>query len=200
MYGDGRNLRYLLGFGLVIVLLFVVIFMIMRGGNDKSKVPETKRELISYVNDTNVTISETIIGPINAAQNHDEIQIRVTNQSATVDFSKGYDGNVVNSRNYPVTTAGFSEFLSSLEKAGYTLGNNDEKLKDDKGYCSTGQRYIFEVQEGSQTIQRYWITSCGGTKTYKGKLGLTNELFKAQIPDYDDIMEDASFSSNLNSL
>ncbi|CAN5192266.1 hypothetical protein BH09PAT3_BH09PAT3_1470 [soil metagenome] len=201
MYGEGKNWRYLIGFGLVIVLLFIVIFMIIRGGNDDSaKVPVTERELTSYVSDPNVTITETVVGPITAAQNHDQVQINVTNSTATIDIIKGYDGNVVNSRSYPITTAAFSEFLSSLEKADFTKGNTDKELADDEGYCPTGQRYIFEVKDGAKSIQRFWTTSCGGTKTYKGDIGLTNRLFNAQIPDYDDLTQDVQFTHNLSGL
>ncbi|MDB5169925.1 MAG: exported protein of unknown function [Candidatus Saccharibacteria bacterium] len=191
MYGEGRNLRYIVGIGLVIVLLFVVIALIMRSGGD-SKVPETKRELISYVDDSNVTVTETIIGPITAAESHNEAQISITNQTATLDVSQGFDGNVVASSTYPVTTNAFGEFLSALSRAGFTEGNTDEGLKDDRGYCPTGQRYIFEIHDGSQTIQRFWATSCGGVKTYKGNLPLTLALFEAQIPSFGDLTDNTS--------
>lgn len=189
MYGEGRNLRYLVGLGLVIVLLFVIIFMIVRGGGD-DKVPETRRELTSYVEDTTFTVSETIVGPITSADQHSEIQIQVTNQAATIEVSKGYDGNVVKSNTYPITTNGFAEFLNALDKVGFTKGNTADNLKDDKGYCPTGVRYIFEVRDGSDTIQRFWATSCRGAKSYRGDLPLTLQLFKAQIPDYNQVTED----------
>jgi hypothetical protein len=189
MYGEGRNLRYLAGMGLVILLLFVIIFMIIRGGGN-DKVPETKRELTSYVEDTTFTVSETIIGPITAAEKHNEIQISVTNQSANIEISKGYDGNVIRSNTYPLTTNGFGEFLSALEKAGYSRGDTADSLKDDKGFCPTGLRYIFEARDGSDTIQRFWATSCRGTKSYKGDLPLTLQLFEKQIPDYNNVTQD----------
>lgn len=196
MYGEGRNYRYIIGFGAVIVLLFLVIFLILRGGGNESKVPESKRTLISYATDDNVTVTETIVGPITAAENHAEVQIRVTNTGSTIDMIKGYDGNVVNSRSYPLTTEGFREFLNALDKAGFTKGNTDKKLANDKGYCPTGQRYIFEIHEGAESIQRFWATSCRVAKTYRGNLGVTNALFRAQIPDYGQLTGDASFNSN----
>lgn len=190
MYGEGRNLRFLLGIGLVIVLLFVVIALIMRSGNNGDKVPETKRELTSYVDDSNFSVTMTTIGPITDAASHTESQIIITNQSAVAEISQGYDGNVINSSNFPLTTNGFSEFLSALDKAGFTKGDTAEDLKDDKGYCPTGLRYIFEAHEGSDTIQRFWATSCKGPKSYKGNLGMTLELFQVQIPNYSDLIAD----------
>ena len=144
MYGEGRNLRYLIGFGLVIVLLFIVIFMIIRGGGQESDVPETKRTLVSFANESNFTVTQTIVGPITAAQTHDEVEINVTNSAATINAIKGCNGNLVDSRSYPMTTDAFSEFLNALDKAKFTEGNTDKELVNDKGYCSTGQRYILK--------------------------------------------------------
>ena len=189
MYGEGRNIRFFVGIGLVIVLLFVVIALIMRsGGGDK--VPETKRELISYVDDDNFSVTLTTIGPSTAAQNHHQSQIIVSNQTASMEVSQGFDGNVIKTADYPMTTNAFGEFLSALNQAGYTKGSTAEDLKDDRGYCPTGQRYIFEAHDGSNGIQRFWATSCRGPKTYKGNLNLTLELFRQQIPDFDDLTED----------
>lgn len=197
MYGE-RNWRYLIGIGALIVLLFIVIFLIIRGGgSDSAKVPETKRELASYVTDPNVVITQTTVGPITAAQNHYETRINVTNQQATIELIQGYDGNVIDSRSYPMTQAGFGEFLNSLKVAGYTQGSTDEKLADDSGYCATGQRYIFEVREASKVVQRFWTTSCGDTKTYKGRVSPTLNLFQRQIPDYNSVVQNANLNNSL---
>lgn len=189
MYGEGRNIRYLLGIGIVIVLLFVVIALIMRSGND-NKVPETKHELTSYVSDPNFSVGETIIGPITAESDHNEIDITVSNSQATIDIIQGYDGNVINSKSYPMTENGYSEFLASLQKAGYSEGDTQADKKNSEGYCPTGDRYIFTAHDNSNTLQQFWATSCGGTKTYRGNLSQTLDLFQAQIPDYSDLVND----------
>ena len=189
MYGDNRNIRYFIGIGIVIVLLFVVIALIMRSGGNDNKVPETKKELTSYSDDSSFSVSESIIGPITAESTHNEVDITVSNTEATIDIIQGYDGNVINSRTYPMTESGFSEFLASLQKAGYTDGDTQADLKNSEGYCSTGNRYIFAANDNSSTVQQFWATNCGGTKTYRGNLGLTLDLFQAQIPDYEELTE-----------
>lgn len=198
MYGEGRNWRYIIGFAAVIILLFVIIFMIVKGGggDSKGKVPETQKALTSYSNNDDITVTAHTIGPITAPENHNEIEINVTNTQATINIINGYDDNIVNSRSYPLTTEAFSEFLSALDKAGFTNGNTDEKLKDDSGYCATGQRYIFSIRDGANEIQRFWTTSCGGTKTYKGNRSATLSLFQNQIPNYGDLTQDVRFSSS----
>ena len=196
MYGEGKNWRYLIGFGAVIVLLFVAIFIIINSGGDgKGKVPETKKTLTSYTNNDDITVTSKTVGPITAAVNHHEVEINVTNTNATINIIDGYDGNVVNSRSYPLTTEAFGEFLSALDKAEFTKGNTDEALRDDSGYCATGQRYIFEIRDGANNIQRFWTTSCNGTKTFKGNRNATLQLFQNQITDYNDLTKSLNFRS-----
>lgn len=192
MYGDQRNIRYILGIGLLIVLLFVVIFLIVRSGGRDNKVTDTQRQLTSYANDANITIRQTTVGPITAVQTHNQAQISVTNSQTTLDIFTGYDGNLINSKTYPMSTNSFSEFLSALDRAGFDQGSTSKSLEDDQGYCPTGSRYIFEVLDSGSTIQRFWTTSCGSPKSYRGNTALTLTLFKAQVPDYDDLTQDSN--------
>lgn len=187
MYGEDRQWRYFIGFGLVIILLFIIIFIIVNHGGS-NKVPTTQRSLPSYSNDDKASVRLTTVGPIVAEQNHTQTQITVSNSSSTIEISRGYNGNEVASRSYTSSPAAFSEFLQALNKAGYTHGNTDESLANDAGYCPTGSRYIFTLQDGNKTVQRFWATSCGGTKTYRGNLSLTLWLFENQIPDYDTVL------------
>lgn len=197
MYGESKNWRYLIGFGLVIILLFFIIFMIVRGGgSSEGKIPETKKELTSYADSSDAVVTSRLIGPITAAQDHYEVEINVSNSQATVDLISGYDGNVIDSRSYPLTTEAFREFLSALDKVGFTKGNTDEALRNDQGYCPTGQRYIFEMRDGANNIQRFWTTSCNGTKTYKGNRSATLNLFQKQIPDYNDFVNNSDLGSS----
>lgn len=200
MYGEGRQWRYLIGFGLIIVFLFIIIFMIARGGGGNNKVPETQRTLSSYANDNAATVTETIVGPIVADQEHSQVRISVTNQAATVEVLQGFNGTVVSSRSYNNNTASYREFLEALDRAGFTKGNTDKELANDQGFCPTGNRFIYTLTDGSTNVQRFWATSCGGTKTYRGSLGLTQTLFQRQIPDYSNIVNQANANLATNQL
>ena len=86
-----------------------------------------------------------------------------------------------------MTESAYSVFLHSLQHAGYTLGNDDSSVKDERGYCPLGTRYVFEVIDGSGAdIERFWATSCGSgvPSTFKGKTPASLQLFKLQVPDY----------------
>ena len=52
-----------------------------------------------------------------------------------------------------------------------------------------GDRYVFELSQNGQNIQRYWTTSCGTPKSYLGAQTLTISLFKAQVPVADPFLE-----------
>lgn len=185
MYG-----RYFIGFVATIGLIILLIILLFSGGG-KSKLPATHKALDSYAT-TDATVSMTIDGPINADQNHNQIQVVVSNSNATFEQIKGYQGNVVNLQNYANNVDAFTNFLFALERIGFTNGNNSSALKDERGYCPLGDRYIFELQQDGQTLERYWVTSCGGTKTYLGSLDTTSQLFQNQIPNYGNLAQNAN--------
>jgi hypothetical protein len=87
--------------------------------------------------------------------------------------------------------------MLSLSHAGFTKGNADKALSDERGYCPLGSRYIFElIDENGKTIERYWATSCGKPKTYQGNVSLTRSLFQAQVPDYSRLIQQDQTTSN----
>lgn len=178
-------MRYFLGFLISIGLIVLVIFLLFRGPS-KPKVPATSKTLDSYAS-TNAELSLTVDGPINAQSEHEASRITVSRNNVTFEHIKGYEGQVVDQRTYDNNTEAFENFLKALEKAEFTQGNNEKTLADERGYCATGSRYIFEMKQGEKQLERYWATSCGKPKTYEGNVGRTIALFRAQVPDYQTI-------------
>lgn len=183
------NMRYLIGFLGVIAIIILIIVLFVRGGGG----PETPAiDLADYTTST----SEVVFindGPVSATQTHDVIKITVNQSEATMDVIKGYEGQVVNSRTYPMNPNAYAAFLLSLKRAGYTIGNDNADLKDERGYCPTGDRYIYELNDNGGEVSRFWNTSCGDRYgTFKGQAPLIRDLFRMQIPDYDQL------TSNLN--
>jgi hypothetical protein len=181
-------LRYFVGFMATIALIILLIFLIFHGGG-KSKVPTTSKTLSSYAG-TDAEVSLTINGIINADQEHESIKITVSRDSATYTQFQGYQGSVTKLQNYSSNENAYSEFLFALQRAGFTQGSNVAALKDERGFCPLGNRYIFELDQDGQQLERFWATNCGGTpKTYNGNLNLTLTLFKNQIPDFNDLTQ-----------
>ena len=119
-----------------------------------------------------------------------EVRVTVSPDNVTYEQLQGYNGNVVNMKNFANNQDAYAAFLKSLAHAGFTNGNKNSKASDERGYCPLGDRYVFQFSDGGQDLQRYWATSCGNPKTYLGSLPITISLFKAQIPGYDDLTQD----------
>lgn len=180
--------RYFIGFIASIGLLVILIVLIFSGGSSPKKVPKTSKTLDSYAT-SGGSVVLTIDGPINAEQNHEQVRITVSGDSATFDHIKGYEGGVADTKSYPNNQDAYTNFLFALEKAGFNLGNTSSSLKDERGFCPLGDRYIFELQQDGEELQRFWATNCGGTKSYLGNVNLTLQLFQNQIPDYGNLTQ-----------
>lgn len=183
-------MRYFLGFFATILLIILLIVLLVRGGG-KSKVPNTSKTLDSYAS-TSAEASLTIDAPVNANTQHQQVRITVNRDNATYEQFTGYDGQVVEMQQFPNTQSAFESFLLALEQAGFTHGDK-AVAQDERGYCPEGDRYIYSLKEDDRTIERFWATNCGGTKSYLGSVNLTNNLFEAQIPNYDKLSQDVDF-------
>ena len=186
-------MRYLVGFLLTLVLLVVAIILIFHHGGNSGKVPQTQAPLTSYANDPTSAVRLTVDGPITAPQTHSQVRITVDDSNATFELVNGYNGEVVRTSQTPETSESYAVFLHALQHAGYTLGNTASDLKDERGYCPAGNRYIFEVTKGGDDIQRFWATNCNGTpKSFRGNTNTVLDLFKAQVPNYNNLIGNAN--------
>lgn len=181
-------MRYIIGFLLSIAVLIFIFVLIFRGGGEEAA-PEAQKKLIDYAN-TSIVVELTTDGPVSADQTHRVIRTTVGRDESTLDYMQGYEGTVLQARTYANNQTSYASFLSALEIAGYTQGNKDKALGDERGYCPEGYRYIYEIKDGARSIQRFWSTSCGGAKTFNGKSDVVRNLFQRQIPDYGRLTRD----------
>jgi hypothetical protein len=184
-------MRYYIGFLVTVGLLVMLIFLLFHGSSP-SKVPSASKPLYTYA-DTGSEVRLTIDGPINANINHQQVQIMVNANTVTFDQIQGYDGNIVNQQQFNNSLNAYSAFLHALEIAGFTEGNTSGALGSEQGHCALGSRYVLELVQGSNDLERFWTTSCSGlTASYEGNFSLTLALFEAQVPGY------ATLSAGLN--
>ena len=186
-------MRYFLGFLIaigLIVLVFILILKAFSGGSGSSK--SAPAPLISYAK-TATMMQLTIDGPIIANQNHQAVQIDVSQNNTKLDIIQGYQGKVVNTQSFGNNQASYSDFLQALNVAGYTKGISSSTT-DYSGYCPFGERYVYKVINSTgQTTQQYWATSCGGQGDFKGRVVTVNEHFQKQIPDYNTLTQNLGF-------
>ncbi|HUD08126.1 MAG TPA: hypothetical protein VMQ52_03545 [Candidatus Saccharimonadales bacterium] len=182
-------MRYFLVFLITIGLIVLAFVIILKSFSSAPSKPVTP--LVDYSN-TNTVIEMTIDGPVNDDPDHNAIQMIIGQTQNEINIIQGYQNSVIRTQSYPNNSAAYGWFLRSLDLAGYTEGKSDPNLADYRGYCSTGDVYIFQVLTGSTVVEQYWATSCGGQGTFKGEIPLVETLFQAQLPDY------GSITSNLN--
>lgn len=181
-------MRYFVGFLIAIGLIVLLIVLIFGGSHKTAKVPTAPKTLSSYSTTDAVAIL-TIDGPIIDPQDHNSVQISVSNVATTLTSYQGYDGQVVNQQSFPNSTNSYDNFLHALAVAGFTQGNSDPTLSNERGYCPTGDRYIFQLDQDGKHIERFWATSCGKPKTYNGNVSLTLNLFETQVPKYNQLAQ-----------
>ncbi|MGD0284590.1 MAG: hypothetical protein ABSB12_03290 [Candidatus Saccharimonadales bacterium] len=182
-------MRYFLIFLITIGLIVLVFVIILKSFSSAPSKPPTP--LVDYAN-TNTIVEMTIDGPVTADQNHNSVQMIVGQSNSEINIIQGYQNNVINTQSYQNNSASYGVFLRSLDLAGYSEGKNDPNLADYRGYCPTGDVYIYQILNGTSTIEQYWSTSCGGQGTFKGNDSLIQTLFDAQFPDYGDITNDVN--------
>lgn len=178
-------MRYIIGFLVTIGLIVLIFVLLLRGGGQPAQ-PNSGPSLPSYA-DTDTLMQMTIDEPINAASKHRQIQVTVGRDDVTVALMQGYSGHVLREKSYSNSQDAYAAFLYALARAGYDKGDNSSDLKEDRGYCPEGNRYIFEIIQNGHDIQRYWTTNCGGPHSFQGDKGTVLTLFQRQVPDYDEV-------------
>ncbi len=176
-------MRYFVGFLVTIGLIIMILVLLLRGGSN----PTTKPLQLGDYAYTGATAQLIIDGPINADQNHREILIAVSQQAVTLTVYQGYQQSIVTTKSYGNNESAFAVFLHALQHAGFTLGNKDKTLSDERGYCPSGDRFIYSFNNNGGDLLRYWSTGCGGQGTFKGNTSTIQFLFKQQVSDYDNL-------------
>lgn len=186
-------MKYILGFVLTIFLIIFTLFLIFRGGDDTATdAPNAPARLVDYAN-TTTEVQLTVDFPINADQVHRQDVTRIGRDQATFTAYEGYEGRVLRTQSYANNATAYANFLRALQLVGYGDGRNDPNLRDERGYCPDGSRYIMEIIDGTNVIQRYWSTSCGNIGSFKGQSNSVINLFKKQIPDYNKLTSDTTY-------
>lgn len=178
-------LRYFIGFVVALGLIIALIVLLFSGNSNTSKTAAPR--LLSSYADTGSVTTMTVDGPITAQSTHYQIRISVNRDSATFQQFVGYDGTVVSSKSYSNSTNAYAAFLRALAHAGFTLGDTNPAITNPTGYCPLGSIYTFELQDQGSSVEKFWTTSCGSPKTYRGNTDLTVQLFRSQIPDYSSL-------------
>jgi len=171
-------LALLVGIGLVVL----VIVLLVKAFSGAPSAPSSQVDITKYDNAAaNATL--LIDAPTMIDQDHRQVKITVGGTGNEIDVIKGYQSTVIQSHTYPSNTSAFGTFLQTLKLMNFSKGATSNV--DYRGYCPTGDRYVFTFNNGENNVFSYWATSCGGQGTYKGALDPVLVQFKKQIPEMD---------------
>lgn len=186
-------MRYLIGFlGIIAIIILIIVLLVRGGGSD----PKTDIDLADYLTGTS-QVRMTVEGQVAASENRYVSRISVNQDEATIDVIQGYEGDVIRSKSYPMNPNAYAEFLLSLRRAGFTVGNDNSDMRDQRGYCPLGSRNIYELYDDGKQVLRYWNTSCDPKQgTFKGNTSLVTTLFRLQIPAYNELTSDLNFGGS----
>ena len=185
-------MRYYVGLSVTVILIILLIFLLFHGGS-KPNAPTLSMPLHSYAN-TDAEVRMTIDGPINANQDHQQVQITANQNVVTFDQFQGYDSTVVNQQQFANSVNAYSAFLYALALNGFTEGSSDSALSSEQGHCAQGDRYVFELIQGGNDLERYWATSCPKVAvSFEGNLTVILSLFEAQVPNYQTLTKNVIF-------
>ena len=185
-----EHVRYIISILIALALLVFVLILMFGGGSSKTPA-NNKPDMTQYIG-TDAVMQLTADGPIVSEEKHQAVRISVSSSQVTYERLQGYEGAVAASQTYPSNSQAYESFVRALSILGYDKGNDNPKLADEKGYCPTGVRYIFAIQEGTDQKQRYWRGSCG-SGTFQGTYPQIVSLFRAQVPNMSDLMRDVTF-------
>jgi len=178
-------MKYFFGFLASIGLVILVFILVLRGFGGKSNTPQAN-PLTDYAN-SDTLVRMTVDGPIVSDQQHQAYRITIGRSETRVETLQGYEYDAIDTRTYNNNQEGFTNFLRAIELAGFAKGIKDvsSQAKDERGVCATGDRFVFEVIDGTSQKQRYWSTSCGNNGTFKGNTEQVKRLFDRQVPTPD---------------
>lgn len=195
---DGR--RLILAFLIIVgvIGISVAIFSVDWGGEDSALKDALKPVNIADYSSTNIQTRMTVRGPINSAQEHQDLQITVGRDGVMGELLGNYDGSVLRTEVTGGNEKAYKDFLSALHNAAFTAVKRPQPagLQYD-GACSNGKRYTFEFLGGdSSTPASAWATNCSKKEgNFAGELTVVKNLFNAQLPEdqYDALTNDTEF-------
>ncbi len=185
-------MRYILGvFGVIVLLIFIVILIVRREPTPSTTSQTGNKQVVlaDYENKP-ATASLTTRGEVTAEEERRAIRISVTEEERVLEILEGYNETVVSRQSFANNDKAYKVFLSALDTAGFTR-EQDTEIKDERGFCPLGKRFVYKLQDGSEQILRTWNTTCAEKQGSFGGNGRTvRRLFEEQIPDYRRLVRD----------
>lgn len=180
----------LLAFLAAIIVVILLVFGLFRRtgqGNPNVVVTTDTVDLKDEALVGNSAAQYRLVGPVIAAENHNELQFTISKSSRTIDIYRGYNGEVIKSETFPNTPESYRAFLGALDAARYSAKRTNAQ-SDARGICVTGNKAFYSlVTDGTKKVDT-WTSSCSLDQgSFGGNAPATSDLFRKQIPTYSTI-------------
>lgn len=183
----------------IIIVIIVVVSVaaivalartLLFGGSSSSEKKEDPQVNALVQTTADRAVRMTIRGPITADEKFRSYQITISPSSRVMTTYAGYLDQQIDTVQLDNNTRAYEEFVFALERAGMMAGTPLEGGKNDtRGLCPTGKIIEFETLQNSQTVEKLWTTTCGGTSSFKGNATQVSDMFLAQIPQGQDLLK-----------
>lgn len=183
-------MKYFLGLLGVLLLIIFILVLAFGGGSDTATQKDVKR-LADYATEPATTAILTQGGAINSVEDHRVIRVSVTDSVRRIEILEGYDGDVLKTKTYSNTTSAFRAFLAGLEQVGFSRERSTSASFE--SVCPESRRFRYELDSNDETVINTWSASCE-KGTFNGRTTSVQNLFEAQIPEYDDYTKNVNFS------
>jgi hypothetical protein len=179
---ERRSLLRTIIVSLVLIGIVVVFIMLLAKIFTRHSGPTTPGINLGDYSSGDSSVTLLIDAPTNIDQEHYQLRITVGPIQNTIERIQGYQNDVVDSRSYANNESAYATFLQSLKLLNFTKGT--KSTADYRGYCPTGERYVYTFNNGTKDLLNYWSTSCG-QGTYGGNRSLTRQIIERQVPSAD---------------
>lgn len=185
-------MKFFFGFLAIIAAIVVVILLSVSlfRGFDNSNNPSTFDSTydLKSVAATDTVARHIVSGAIISNENYHEIHITISKNARTIEIIRGYSGAVEKTSTLPNTSAAYDAFLGALHAAEFSNKANVTN-GDPRSTCVSGNRYYYQLQEGSEKKVDTWTTSCSARQgNFVGNINATAQLFRNQIPNYGEFV------------
>lgn len=145
----------------------------------------------------NRSVRLTVRGQIVADENFRSYRITISPSSRSMQSFRGYLDTVIRSKSYNNNTTAYDEFVHALEKANLIKGATEltNGSSDVRGVCAAGRVYEFELLKDDEVVESIWTSTCSKSQgTLDASYAQLAGLFKLQIPDATEILEEIDLS------
>jgi len=191
-------MRYFIGLVLIIFVFLLGVALIFGHHGNKTANPATPAvlPLPQYAN-TEATVSLTIGGVITGDDTYREIKITVSRDHRELDIIQGYSGNIISSNVTYNSVDAYNVFLHALDLSGFTKSHKLKSSSDPTGQCPLGNRYIYSLNQGDQTLSSLWNTNCSSSLgNFGGNSPQVIQLFQNQITNYGTLTQNVDLSGS----